>query len=106
MRHVMVRYTTRAEHADENARLIELVFDSLRRTAPPGLTYTSYRLDDGVSFVHLASMESGDDNPLRRLDAFNAFTAGIKERCDVPPSTTVLHEVGSYSGAPMTRAGQ
>lgn len=97
MRHVMVRYTTRADQADENARLIEQVFESLRRTAPAGLTYTSYRLEDGVSFVHVASMENADDNPLRRLDAFNAFTAGIKDRCEIPPSTTVLHEVGSYS---------
>ena len=100
MKHVMVRYTTRADQADENARLIEQVFESLRRTAPAGLTYTSYRLDDGVSFIHVASLESADDNPLRRLDAFNAFTAGIKERCEVPPSTTVLHEVGSYSARP------
>ena len=26
-----------------------------------------------------------------------AFTAGVKERCEVPPVTTTLREVGSYS---------
>jgi hypothetical protein len=93
----MVRYTTRADQADENARLIADVFESLRRTAPPGLTYASYRLDDGVSFVHVASVDDPDNNPLRQLAEFQAFTAGIKERCDVPPVTSVLQEVGRYS---------
>lgn len=97
MRHVMVRYTTRPDRADENARLIGDVFESLRREAPAGLTYASYRLEDGVSFVHVASMENADANPLRQLAAFQAFTAGVRERCDVPPVTTILNEVGWYS---------
>jgi hypothetical protein len=29
------------------------VFDSLRKTAPAGIRYASYRLDDGVSFIHI-----------------------------------------------------
>jgi hypothetical protein len=97
MRQVMVRYTTRPDQADENARLVSEVFDSLRREAPAGLTYAAYRLEDGVSFVHVASMTDADNNPLRRLAAFQAFTAGVRERCEVPPVTTVLHEVGRYS---------
>jgi hypothetical protein len=97
MKHVMVRYTTRADRADENARLIVDVFESLRRTAPPGLTYASYRLDDGVSFVHIASLENPDNNPLRQLAAFQAFTAGVRDRCEVPPVTSALQEVGRYS---------
>lgn len=97
MRHVMVRYTTRPDQADENARLIGDVFESLRQTAPAGLTYASYRLEDGVSFVHVASVDDADNHPLRQLAAFQAFTAGVRDRCDVPPVTTVLHEVGRYS---------
>jgi len=97
MRHVMVRYTTRPDRADENAKLIETVFESLNREAPAGLTYASYRLEDGVSFVHVASVDDADANPLRQLAAFQAFTAGIRDRCDVPPVTTVLQEVGRYS---------
>lgn len=97
MRHVMVRYTTRADRAEENAGLIGAVFESLKEAAPSGITYTSYRQDDGVSFVHIASIDDAANNPLQSLPAFKAFTAGIKDRCDVPPVTTVLHEVGSYS---------
>jgi hypothetical protein len=94
----MVRYTTRPDQADENARLIREVFSSLRQNAPAGLTYASYRLDDGVSFVHIATVADPDKNPLQQLAEFKAFTAGIRERCDAPPVTSVLQEVGSYSG--------
>src|SRR5690242_4235898 len=97
MKHLMVRYTTRPDRAEENARLIGEVFAALQRTSPPGLRYASYRLDDGVTFVHVASVSDPDNNPLRSLDAFVAFTAGVRDRCDVPPVTTVLNEVGQYS---------
>ena len=97
MRQIMVRYTTRADQAEENARLIREVFESLRQTAPAGITYVCYRLEDGASFVHIASIEDPANNPLQGLPAFKAFTAGVKERCDVAPATSVLHEVGSYS---------
>jgi hypothetical protein len=97
MKHVMVRYTTRADQADENARLITDVFASLQHTAPAGLTYASYRLEDGVSFVHVASVDDPDNSPLRALPEFQAFTAGVRDRCDVPPVTTVLKQVGRYS---------
>ena len=99
MRQVMVQYTTRADRADENAQLIREVFESLRKSAPAGITYASYRLDDGVSFVHIASIDDPANNPLQNLAAFKAFTAEIKNRCEVAPVTFVLHEVGSYSVA-------
>lgn len=96
MRHVLVRYTVRKDQAEENARLIREVFAALKRTAP-SLTYSAYLLEDGVTFVHIASMMDGADNPLQRLAEFKAFTAGVRERCDIPPATTVLREIGSYS---------
>jgi hypothetical protein len=94
----MVQYTTRPDQAEENARLIRAVFESLRETAPAGITYASYRLDDGVSFIHIASIDDPANNPLQNLPAFKAFTVGVKDRCDVAPVTSMLHEVGSYSG--------
>ncbi len=97
MRQIMVRYTTRADRAAENARLIREVFESLRTTAPSGIAYAAYQLDDGVSFVHIASIDDPANNPLQNLAEFAAFTAGVKDRCEVAPVTSVLHEVGSYS---------
>ncbi len=99
MRHVMVRYTLRAECVEENTRLVETVFEALARSAPPGLSYATYKLDDGVSFMHVATVTDADNNPLTQLAEFKAFTAGVKDRCEVPPATTILERVGSYPRA-------
>jgi len=96
MQRVMVRYTVKPGHAAENERYIEQVFAELARTTPPGMRYAAFKLDDGVSFVHLYSHETGSSEPLRSLPAFQAFRAGLEERCAVAPVRTVLHEVGSY----------
>ncbi|MFL5574722.1 MAG: hypothetical protein ACJ79S_01930 [Gemmatimonadaceae bacterium] len=97
MRRVMVRYTVKAGRGPENVEYVERVFAELARTAPPGLRYAAFRLDDGVSFVHLVSHEAADGaDPLRALPAFRAFLAGIADRCEAPPVATPLHEVGSY----------
>ena len=97
MRRMMVRYTVKAGRAEENERYIERVFAELASERPAGLRYASFRLDDGVSFLHVVSHESKDErNALRELPAFRAFLADIAERCEVQPVTTTLHEVGSY----------
>lgn len=57
----------------------------------------TFKLDDGVSFVHIASIEAADGrNPLVALAAFKEFTAQIEDRGAEPPVTVELHEVGSY----------
>jgi len=97
MKRVMVRYKVKAERAAENERYITKVFEQLTHDKPSGLCYASFKLDDGVSFVHIASHEAADgSNPLSALSAFKAFTAEIKDRCEEPPIAAELHEVGSY----------
>ena len=97
MRRVMVRYKTKPERAAENEDLIKNVFGALDRDKPAGMQYSSYKLADGVSFVHVAQyeMEEGN-NPLTSIPEFKAFTAGVKDRCDDPPVTTEITVVGSY----------
>jgi hypothetical protein len=97
MKRVMVRYRVKADRAAENERYIGSVFAELEREQPAGLRYASFKLDDGVSFVHIASIETPDgSNPLVALPSFKEFTARIKERCEEPPVTVELHEVGGY----------
>jgi hypothetical protein len=97
MRQVMVRYTVKDGRGTENAEYVERVFAELAREAPAGLRYAAFRLEDGVSFVHVVSHEGADGaDALRALPAFNAFLAGIAERCATPPVTTPLHAVGAY----------
>src|SRR5262249_51052000 len=58
MRRVVVRYQTRPEAADENARLIADVFRELEAKAPEGLRYLVLRLADG-GFVHVVEQAEG-----------------------------------------------
>lgn len=98
MRRVMVRYKVKADRAAENENYITNVFEQLNREKPSGLRYATFKLDDGVSFVHIASVEAADGNsPLVELSAFKAFTAEIADRCEEQPVGVELKEVGSYS---------
>ena len=97
MKRIMVRYKVKSDRVAENEGLIAKVFEQLQREKPQGLRYASFKSSDGVSFIHIVSLESLDGgNPLVELAAFKAFTAQIKERCDEPPVATELSEVGSY----------
>jgi hypothetical protein len=91
----MVRYTVKPDRAEENEQLVRAVYDELAATGPAGLRYATFRLDDGVSFVHIASVE-GEDNPLADVAAFARFQADVRDRCAVQPEVTELHEVGAY----------
>lgn len=97
MKRMMIRYKVKADRAAENERYIEKVFRELERERPVGLRYASFKLADGVSFVHLVSLEAADGaNPLGVLPAFKDFTAQITERCDEAPVAVELNEVGAY----------
>ena len=97
MKYVIVKYKVKADRATENENYITKVFEQLKSENPPGLQYASFKLDDGVSFVHIASIDSADgSNPLGELSAFKAFTGQIKDRCEEPPVASNLNEVGSY----------
>jgi hypothetical protein len=97
MKQVMVRYKIEEGRVAENEAYIAKVFEQLAREKPSGLHYASFKLDDGVSFVHIVSHEAPDGrNPLTELSAFKAFSAGIKERRRELPVVVELTEVGSY----------
>ncbi len=84
-RTVVVRYTTRVDAADENQRLVEQVFAQLAAEDPGGLRYATFRLADGVTFVHIAVAE-GEVNPLSQSAAFAEFQREISARCVEPPA--------------------
>ena len=94
MRRVMVRYRVKPEHVEENERLVRDVYAELAELAPNGLRYGTFVLEDGVTFVHLATHDGA--NPLSEVAAFRRFQENIRERCDEPPVASELREVGSY----------
>jgi hypothetical protein len=93
----VVRYQAKPERADENQKLIEAVFAELEERQPEGFTYKVFRLEDGVSFIHVV-VEHDVENPdsLQAVPAFGAFVASIGERCDIPPLAMGATVVGGY----------
>jgi hypothetical protein len=97
MKRVMVRYKVKPDRATENEELVRAVYDELQRTDPPGFRYATFQLEDGVSFVHVASIEAEDGrSPLSDVKAFKRFQENIGERCDEAPVATELREIGSF----------
>ena len=93
----VVRYQTKPDRADENQRLIEAVFAELEARQPEGFTYKVFRLDDGVSFVHVVIEHDIDDpDSLQAVPTFQAFVADIADRCDIAPVAVGATIVGGY----------
>jgi hypothetical protein len=97
MGQVVVRYKVKPDRVAENERLVERVYEELDEREPGGIRYATFRLADGVSFVHVASIDTPDgSNPLAGIGAFAEFTRDIADRCDEPPLALDATVVGSY----------
>ena len=94
-KNVVVRYRTRPDAAEENARLVEGVFTALAKVDPGDFRYATYRLADGVTFVHVARF-AGTENPLATLPAFAEFQRELAQRCVEQPAPSEATVVGSY----------
>jgi hypothetical protein len=93
----IVRYQTRPEAAEENQRLVEKVFAELNAADPGVVSYASFRLADGVSFVHVVA---GDGGALAESAAFAAFQEGIGDRVVEGPEASDASLIGSYRFLP------
>ena len=92
----MVRYKVRPDRADENEALVRAVYEELARQRPDGLRYATFRLPDGVSFMHVVIETDEPGRMLNEVAAFTAFVTDIASRCDEPPVATEITLVGSY----------
>jgi len=95
MKRVIVRYKVKPDQVARNEELVRAVYQELDRTEPEGLRYATFKLDDGVSFAHIAETEDGA-NPLADVTAFKEFQEDIGARCDEPPVVTEMETIGSY----------
>jgi hypothetical protein len=92
----MVSYKVKPEEAARNEKLVRAVYDELHRTRPDGIRYATFKLGDGVSFVHIASTDGDGPSPLSRLRAFQEFQDGIDTRCVEGPTVTDLQPIGAF----------
>jgi hypothetical protein len=94
---VVVRYKLKPERVEEHEALIRGVFAELAERRPEGLAYQASKLEDGVSFVHVADVSTPDGkSPLAEIAAFKAFTANIGERCEEKPVAMTVTATSSF----------
>ncbi|WP_051342109.1 hypothetical protein [Pseudonocardia spinosispora] len=92
---MIVQYRTHPETAEQNQRLVENVMAELSAGNPGGVRYAAFRLGDGVSFIHVVTLD-GDANPLADSPAFAEFQQGAESRLDGPPEPKPAQLIGSY----------
>jgi hypothetical protein len=93
----ILRYRAKPERAEENQQLIEAVFAELDKGEQDGFTYKVFRLEDGVSFIHVwIEHDIANPDSLQAVSAFQAFIVDLADRCDVPPVATEATLVGGY----------
>jgi hypothetical protein len=96
MKPKVIRYRTKPESAEENARLVAQVFKELNAGPPREVRYMVVRFADD-SFMHVVFDESGrETSPLFEVEAFRAFQSGIKARLIEGPLSADVTVVGSY----------
>jgi len=93
----MIRYKVHPDRAAENESLVRAVYEQLARERPEGLHYATFKLPDGVSFMHVVIESDQPGRILNEVAAFKAFVADIESRCEEPPVATELTLVGSYA---------
>src|SRR5262249_60825092 len=94
--HVIVRYKVKLDQAAENEELVRAVYAELHDSRPAGLRYATFKLEDGVSFVHVAAHSENAPNPLSELPSFRRCQEKIADRCEEAPAVSPLTEIGSY----------
>jgi len=99
MAKTIVRYKVKPALVEENEKLIRAVYAELAKVKPAHFSYATYKLDDGLSFIHIAEFTGEGKSPLAGINAFAAFQQGVKDRCDVLPAVSQGTEVGSYDSA-------
>ena len=98
MERVMVTYKVKSDRVAENEEFVKAVYEELHQINDPDIHYATFRLDDGQTFVHIASFASADKQPiLTGTKAFKAFQENLGERCEVPPNPQKLNEIGSFN---------
>ena len=93
----LIRYKTKPEFADENQRLVEKVYEELGARDPGGVHYATFRMADGVTFLHLFTTDSDEGaETLGSIAAFAEFQRDLPQRCAEAPVAQDIRVVGSY----------
>jgi len=98
MKKGLIRYKVKANKVSENEQLVKDVYKQLHEKKIEGVRYTTFKLEDGVTFVHIYFHESEQaSKEFSSLPAFKKFQENINDRCDEYPLSSSASIIGSYN---------
>jgi len=97
MKNTIVRYKVWPEKVAENEAFVKAVYRQLHEAKLSGIRYATYKLQDGVTFQHIALFETeAAQRAFAGLSAFKDFQAGVNDRCQELPAVSSAEVVGSF----------
>ena len=67
MKKLLVRYKVKADRVVENENLVKEVYKQLHENKIDSFHYTTLKLEDGVSFIHIAAAGAAGNKIVRSI---------------------------------------
>lgn len=98
MKKVVIRYKVHADKVTLNETLVKAVYKQLHEENLEGFQYITFKMEDGVSFIHIAFSDNEQANKaFSNLPAFKNFQTDIKDRCKELPVVTPVAVIDHYN---------
>jgi hypothetical protein len=97
MKAVRVQYTIKPEYVEQNKRNIEAVMKDLRENPIDGMFYSTFQLQDQLTFMHVNFARDGET--MAKLNALESFTKFRMELMASQPTAQPKSEDMGYVGA-------
>ncbi len=92
----MAQAKVKAESVTDVQVAAKKMFAALNAAQPDGIRYAWCLLPDGETFVALAQVDDGVDNPLPGLPEFRELQERVEGWLAEPPNAQPLTVIGSY----------
>lgn len=95
----IIEYKVAADKVAEQEQAVREFIDVIKAENDPGYRYTSFKREDGVSFVHHAWMaDEAARERFQSLPQFKTFAEGLKARAEEGPAAMRVERVASSEG--------
>ena len=92
----MAQAKVRAERVTDVQAAANKMFAALNAAQPEGIRYAWSVLPDGETFIALAQLDDGVENPISGFFEFQELQEGLKDWLAETPTSQPLTVVGSY----------
>jgi quinol monooxygenase YgiN len=93
----LARYRVKPDKQDEVVSVVEEFVKTVKENEPNTLRYTAYRLEDGVSFVHIMYFKDEEaEQHHQGTDYLKKFTELLYPNCEEEPQFVAIAPVPAH----------